>query len=164
MTLTDNGTVSFAAGDYVSFNNNNNYSGTQITVGSTGVLQANNTSITSLVGSNTNGGNFAQMVVNAGGKLTVQGGTLQIGAVTLNTSTTDTITSVIFSGVLTVNSGDTLSIHGDDFSNVGNQGIIAVGDPTATIDMTVTSGVLQTLPRSRRRSSTISTTPRIGRR
>ena len=49
VTLTDNGTVSFAAGDSVSFNNNDYYSGVQIIVGSGGLLQSTNATFASLV-------------------------------------------------------------------------------------------------------------------
>ena len=43
--------------------------------------------------------------------------------------------TVVFSGQLNINSGATINISGDNFSNVGNQGIVATGDPNATINL-----------------------------
>ena len=112
------------------------YDGSQIVVGSGGLLNASTTTFNATNANGSLDSNFTQIVVNSGGQLTATAGTFVLGSLTLNSNTTDTLGSDIFSGVLTVNSGATVSIHGNDFSNVGNDGIVAVGDPNATIDMT----------------------------
>ena len=54
---------------------------------------------------------------------------------TLDSGSNDTLTTVVFSGQLAINSGATISISGNDFSKVGAQGIVATGDPNATINL-----------------------------
>ena len=134
-TLADNGMLSFASGDMVSFGSTqpNYYYGSQIVVGSVGMLQASGTAFRA---SGSSGTAYTQIVVNPGGQFSASAGTLSLGSLILNSTTTDTLGSDTFSGVLTVSSGSTLSIHGNDFSNVGSDGIVAVGDPSTTIDMT----------------------------
>ena len=83
MTLTDNGTLSFAAGDTVSFNDNGYYYGAQIVVGSGGLLQATGTAFNATNGNSTNGNNFTQIVVNSGGHLQASGSTFALGQVYL---------------------------------------------------------------------------------
>ena len=79
MTLTDNGTVSFAAGDTVSFNDNGYYYGAQIVVGNGGLLQATGTAFNATNGNSTNGSNYTQIVVNSGGHLQASGSTFALG-------------------------------------------------------------------------------------
>jgi hypothetical protein len=104
----------------------------QIAVGSGGLLTTAGTAFNaSLANSGT-----AAISVASGGTFSVNASSVSLSSVTFNSNTTDTLGSVVFSGVLNVNSGATLSIHGNDFSNVGSQGIVATGDPSATIDFT----------------------------
>ena len=64
-----------------------------------------------------------------------------MSSLSLNAGSTDSMTVVVFSSVLDVNSGANVgtttnpTITGNDFSNVGNQGIVAIGDPNATIPL-----------------------------
>ncbi len=83
VTLTDSGTVSFAAGDTVSFNNNGYYYGAQIVVGSGGLLQATGTAFNATSGNGTNGGNYTQIYVDSGGHLQASGSTFALGQVYL---------------------------------------------------------------------------------
>ena len=139
-TLADNGTLTFANNDTVSLNDQwdngvNYYS--QIVVGSGGLLNATSTAFNDSGGGGINGIKNAQIDVNSGGQSSIpfeQPGYRKCYVQLQHDG--HALSSDIFSGVLTVNSDATLSIHGNDFSNVGAQGIVAVGDPTATIDMT----------------------------
>ena len=119
-TLSDAGNVTFTTGDQVTFDS----SATSVS----GSLTANDTNFINGGGSN--------IVVNSGGELNAGNSTFDLSSLTLNSNSTDTLSSDIFFGVTTINSGATINIHGNDFSNVGSQGIVAVGDPNATIDLT----------------------------
>ena len=129
VTLTDNGTVNITSPAVLAAQETNNNVSQGIVVN--GTLTATNTSFTR------NGGGVTSFLqVNSGGRLTESGGAFSWISLALSAGSTDTLVAVVFSGVLTVNSGATINIHGNDFSNVGAHGIVAVGDPTATIDMT----------------------------
>src|SRR5262249_14377986 len=54
---------------------------------------------------------------------------------TFSSSSSDTFTADAFAGTLNVNSGATIDITGDDFSNVPAQGVVASGDANADIEM-----------------------------
>ncbi len=73
VALSDSGTVSFADDDSVSFNNNGYYYGSQIVVGSGGLLQATDTNFYATSGNGTNGGNYTQIYVYSGGHLQASG-------------------------------------------------------------------------------------------
>jgi hypothetical protein len=128
-TLTDNGTVTFASGDSVTLQSNCCGSGA-ITVG--GTLTANDMTFT---------GSSGTMTVNSGGTLTVTNSTFDLSSLTLNYGSTDSISLVQFFGQLNINSGANVgtltnpSITGNNFSNVGNNGIVASGDPNAQIPL-----------------------------
>ncbi len=85
---------------------------------------------------NTNGSDTSQILVNTGGNIVANNCTFGWDKVTLNTGSTDNIQFVDFAGQLAINSGATIAISGNDFSNVGTNGIIASGLATATINLT----------------------------
>ena len=78
-TLADNGTLTFATGDTVTFNAINYDSTTQIVVGSGGLLNASGTTFNATSTNNTNGGNATQIVVNSGGHLQASNSTFALG-------------------------------------------------------------------------------------
>jgi hypothetical protein len=122
-TITDNGTLSFGAGDNVTVDG-----AVQIMAG--GTLTANSASFA---------GGSGDMTVNSGGNLTLTRTTFDIPSLTLNSGSTDTLYIVAFSGLLNINSGANVgtlanpTITGDDFSAVGDDGIIASGGSAAQI-------------------------------
>ena len=129
VTLTDNGTLSFAIGDTLTMGSSC-CSAAEIIVA--GIMTAAGTTFT---GTSSSG----SIVVNSGGSLNMVSSTYSLTGLTLNSGSTDTLKVDVFSGKLTVNSNanvGTLSvptITGDDFSNVGANGIVASGDPNASI-------------------------------
>src|SRR5262249_1869248 len=68
-TITVNGTLSFATGDVVTLNDNGFVFQEQINVGNGGLLQATGATITAPVANGSNGNNFANINVAAGGRL-----------------------------------------------------------------------------------------------
>jgi hypothetical protein len=82
-TVTDDGTLSFAANDTATLNDNGYYLGAQIVVGSGGLLQATSTTFDATNANNTNGGNYTQVAINAGGHLKASGSSFEIGSVSL---------------------------------------------------------------------------------
>ena len=124
LTLTDDGTLSFATGDAVALN----IGTTQIVVGSGGLM-------TTASGDSFSGStNYAtQIVVNSGGHLQASNSSFALNNVTLNSGSTDTIQFSSFATQLAINSGATIDITSDDFTN-GT--VVASGDPNATISMT----------------------------
>jgi hypothetical protein len=138
VTLTDNGTLSFANGDGVALNGTTGGFGggpgpAQIVVATnqTGAINAAGTDFT------TNG--VGKIAVGSGGNFDVAGSKLALSSVTLSSGSTDAMTFVIFSGQLNIDSGDHVgtpanpTITGNDFSAVGANGIVATGDPNASI-------------------------------
>ena len=83
-TLTDNGTLTFAAGDVVTLNDNNFSAVEQIVVGSGGLLSASGTTFNATNANNSIGGNSTAIVVNAGGHLQAHGSTFSVGQLNLN--------------------------------------------------------------------------------
>ena len=69
LALTDNGTLTFGSGDAVTLDDNGYYVNSQIIVGSGGLLTSSSATFSQPVGNSTNGGNYSQIVVNAGGHL-----------------------------------------------------------------------------------------------
>ena len=131
-TLTDNGTLNFATGDTVTFDVSCCYSTQQIAVG--GTLTATDTTFNS---SSTSG--TSNLTVNSGGHLNVTGGPIALSAVTLNSGSAASLSGDSFSSKILVNSAantggqNNPTITGNDFSNVPAAGVVASGDPNATI-------------------------------
>jgi hypothetical protein len=127
-TFTDNGTLSFAAGDSVTLDGNCCGAPGEITVG--GTLTANGMTFA---------GGSGAMTVNSGGTLTITSTTFDMSSLTLNSGSTDSMYIVAFSGQLDINSGANVgsladpTVTGNDFSAVGNNGIIASGGSDAQI-------------------------------
>ncbi|HKI35295.1 MAG TPA: hypothetical protein VKA46_25785, partial [Gemmataceae bacterium] len=139
VTLTDNGTLSFASSDVVTFGATNDFATEQVVVGSGGLLNASGTTFTA---STTN--NSGLITVNSGGQLAPSGctfqlplflpavnvanlggassnvsfqdinivaGTLSSGEVDLNAiGTSTTNLRYVFSGAFTIASGATLNV------------------------------------------------------
>ena len=123
-TLTDNGMLSFATGDTVDLSTN--YAGTaQIVVG--GTLTASGTTFDSATGTTSN------IQINSGGIITASDNTFDVLPLALNSGSTATLQFNTFTGQLSVNSGATIDIEGNDFSKVGNNGVIAAGSASAQI-------------------------------
>ena len=93
MTLTDNGTLTFASGDTVTFNVSGYDNGTsQIVVGNGGLMSASGTTFNNAGGTST-----TQIVVNSGGELQASNSTFAISQVSLADG------SILNSGDLTNN-------------------------------------------------------------
>ncbi len=133
-TLTDNGTLSFASGDtmglsssYIS--NPGIYFGAQIVVGNGGLLQATGTAFNA---PGSAGVSFTNITVNSGGHFIASQGSLSVGNVYLNSGSTDTIQFSSFATQLAINSGATINVSSDDFTN-GT--VAASGTASATISL-----------------------------
>ena len=125
--LTDNGNFNLTIGDLLTLPSG----GTQVVVG--GALSANGATIT--------GSGNATIAINSGGSLSITNSTYSAPGLTLNPNSTDSMFDDVFSGKLTVDSaaitiqGGAPTITGNDFSGVGNNGIVATGDANASIDL-----------------------------
>ena len=84
VTLADNGTLTFAAGDMVTFNDDYYYDGSQIVVGSGGLLNASTTTFNATNANGSLDSNFTQIVVNSGGELQASNTDFVIGQIDLN--------------------------------------------------------------------------------
>ena len=127
-TFTDNGTVNFASGDTVALGASG-YSATQLGVG--GTLTAIGTTFT--IGSGT-------IAVNNGGNLNASNSAFSLPNLILNNGSNNTLSADIIgrAGVttlFTINSGATISIAGNDLSNIGAKGVIATGNSGQIIDL-----------------------------
>jgi hypothetical protein len=82
-------------------------------------------------------GGAAYIQVNAGGHLTASSGTtFKVNSVTLNSGASANLRADVFYNQLAINSNTTISIAGNDFSNLKNpNGLVASGDPNATITL-----------------------------
>ena len=127
--FTDDGALTFATGDTVTFNNGADYGTTSLAVN--GSLSATGTAFAAQYP----GSWTTQILVGAGGELDVQNSPINLTSLTLNSGSNDRLSTVVFSGKLNVNSGATISITGDDFSNVPAKGVVASGDANAKIQM-----------------------------
>ena len=116
-TLSDAGTVTFSAGNQLSMY------GAVFSV--SGSLTANGTSFV-------NTGDGSYMVVNSGGDLVASGSSFSLQQLTLASGSTDNLQYVGFSTQLTINSGATIDITSDDFTN-GT--VVASGNANATISL-----------------------------
>ena len=137
VTLTDNGTITFSSNDTVVLGNSNNNT-EQIVVGSGGVLTASGTGSAAPPITTSPIPTPATINVAAGGQMTTSGDTFTLTSVTLNSGSTATLQYDSFSSQIAINSGASVTIHQNDLTNVpgSNNGIIASGTSTATIDLT----------------------------
>ena len=124
-TLSIDGTASFASGDTVSLSSDN--PAAQITVG--GILSATGTNFATTGSASST----PAITVDSGGTLNLSDSTYGVNQLVLNFGSDDTLHFNTFSGQLTINSGATIDIVGNDFSNVDANGIIATGSSTAHI-------------------------------
>ena len=129
VTLTDNGTMNFATGDFVTFSPYP--SGSAINIGNGGVLSAVNTQFVS-----SDLGYSAGINVNSGGRLIASNSTFALSYLNFDSGSNGTLSSDSLANSLTISSGAVINIHGNDFTKIGANGVVAVGDPNATIDLT----------------------------
>jgi hypothetical protein len=128
-TLADNGTLTFASGDMVTLIASGS-GATQIVVGNGGVLTASSTAFSSNVSG------YGYVIVNSGGYLQASSCTFSLSSLSLNANSNDTLSMDIISGTFAINSGAIISISGNNFTNIGTNGIVASGDSNATINLT----------------------------
>ena len=124
-TLAVGGNLEFQTNDAVSLPGGSGPA--SIAVNSGGTLTAIGAAFSGFGGSN--------ITINSGGTLLVTNTSDALPSVVLNAGSTDTMSAVAVSGKLTINSGATIDIAGNDFTSVPSNGIIAVGSPSATIDL-----------------------------
>ena len=130
-TLTVNGTANFATGDSVAINGGSGGccssppAAIAVAPGARRTLNAVGTSFTT-----TGVGN---LVVNAGGHLNVTGSSVNLTTLTLKSFSSAALSTDVLYGLVTINSNTTISIAGNDFSNLGTRAVVASGDPAATI-------------------------------
>ncbi len=116
-TLSDAGTVTFSAGNQLSMY------GAVFSV--SGNFTANDTSLV-------NTGDGSYMVVNSGGDLVASGSSFSLQKLTLASGSTDNLQYVTLNTQLAINSGATIDITSDDFTN-GT--VVASGNANATISL-----------------------------
>ena len=115
-TLSDAGTVTFSSGDQVTLY----YTALSVS----GNLTANGTDFV-------NGGGGSNIAVNSGGDLIASASTFGV-LLDLTSGSTDNLQYVAFNTQLTINSGATINITSDDFTN-GT--VVASGNANATISL-----------------------------
>ena len=123
-TLTDDGTLSFDVGDTVAIG-----AGCCVSVGKIAVAGTMTATGTNFAAA----GDGGSVVVNSGGTITATDVAFSKIPLTLNSGSNDTLHFDTFTGHITINSGATINVSGNDFSNVGSKGVIAAGESTATI-------------------------------
>jgi uncharacterized membrane protein YgdD (TMEM256/DUF423 family) len=74
--------------------------------------------------------------VNSGGHLTATTSSFAWSNVNLNSGSANDVQYSRFANKLTINSGAAINMGRDDFSPMGNNGVVAVGTPSAAIDLT----------------------------
>ncbi len=127
-TVYDDGALSFATGDAVAFFN--------AALAVSGTMTA---ASDSFVTSNSN--YTTDIQVNSGGNLTLTDSTYSLSELILNSGSTDSMSTVVFYGVLNINSAANVgtaaapTVTGNDFSNVGTNGIVPSGNPAGTIEL-----------------------------
>jgi hypothetical protein len=140
LTLTDNGTMTFGAGDTVTLTavaTAGSSATAQLVVGSGGLLTSSGVTFNSVVGNDNGFNGTALIAVNSGGHLQASTSTFALSNLSLNNSANATLNLDTIFGVFTINSGATIHISQNDFSNLGTNDLVAVGDPNATIDLTM---------------------------
>ena len=128
--LIDDGTLSFSRGDSVRLEGLSPLGNiaSQITVD--GVMNAVNTNFQSDPQSG-----ISAIQVNSGGQLVASNCVYTLLNLTLSSGSNDTLHGLNFSGQLAIQSGATIDISGNNFGNVGQEGIVASGDARATINL-----------------------------
>ena len=121
-TITDSGTLTFATGDTMNFYSY--YGASQIVVN--GTMTATGDTFATLSGSG------ASIQVESGGELTATNSTFGVNEVSLNAGSTDNLQYVVIDTQLAINSGATINIASDDFTN-GT--VVASGNANATISL-----------------------------
>jgi hypothetical protein len=124
--LTNNGTMTFNSNDSVACPTAGTAS--QLVVGPGGAL--------SVTGTTFSGTSADQISINSSGSLTANLCTFGLPSLTLNAGAAATIQYDYFSSKFTIDSGATLAVHLNDFTNVPANGIIAAGSAGSTIDLT----------------------------
>ncbi len=127
VTLTDDGALSFAAGDTVAMGAGCCAFGGELIVA--GTMTATGTTFS-------NAGDGGSIMVNSGGTITASDSTFSQGPFTLNSGSVATLHFNTFSDHFSINSSTTINIVGNDFSGVGSEGVIATGTSTAQIPLT----------------------------
>ncbi len=125
-TILVNGTLSFTTGDVVTFGTAN-YVNEQITVN--GSLTAVGTTFATF------GNDGSTIVVN--GKIMVNNQSkIALSSLTINSGAIASLSNIVLGAgtVFNVNSNVIYSVAGNDFSSLGNNGVVALGDKNATID------------------------------
>ncbi len=125
-TLTDTGSVSFT-NDTVTYDDA--YQSTTV-INVNGALTATSTLFNSQ-------GYTSQLNLNSGGTLSVSNTAFGISNISLNSGSNDTLSANTFSSstVTTINSGATISFSANDLSSIPANGIVASGNPGATLHL-----------------------------
>ncbi len=106
-----------------------------ITLNNGGTMTASDSTFTQRTGGSEN----TNIQVSSGGSFSATGCTISLDNLIFDSGTTDTVERVDFTGTLSINSGanvgttDAPTITGNNFSNVGNLGIVASGASNVTI-------------------------------
>src|SRR5262249_2909883 len=80
--------------------------------------------------------NNTQIVVNGpSGRLAASNSSFALTNVILNSGSNETLTTDSLATVLTINSAATINISQNDFSKLTANGVVAMGDPSATINL-----------------------------
>jgi Bacterial Ig-like domain (group 3) len=127
--FTDNGALNFANGSSVNVVRAFNTI-TQIVVN--GALTAAGVNF---FNSGNGSSSTNQIQVNSGGHFNLSGGSFSLDTLNLLSGAAANMTGVVYSGQLAINSAATVAISGNDFTNVPAAGVIASGDPSATIPL-----------------------------
>ncbi len=101
--------------------------------------------------------------VNSGGSFSVTGSTVSLDNLTFSSGSNDTLSTVVLSGTFNVNSGATVNIVYNDFSNMANQSVVASGTQGSTIVMEHNFWARRPRPASRRKILDGNTAPTSGR-
>ncbi len=125
-TVTDNGTLNFGLDDTVNFSSGNGAS----VIAVTGTMTATGDLFNTITGSS------GSIQVDSGGLLNLVDSTYNRSTLSYNAGSKGSLNVVTFSGQLDIDGAAAVNISGDDFSNLGNQGIVATGNTSAAINLT----------------------------
>jgi hypothetical protein len=126
-TLTDAGAINLTAGDMFTLGTAFNQ---VTTLAVSGTLAAAGGTINS---SPANGNSVTTIAVNSGGNLNVTSSSFSLNSLALNVGSVTTLHADAITGQFAINSAATITVTGNDFSNIGASSVIASGDPNATI-------------------------------
>ena len=129
-TFTDNGTITAANGSQVGMATLNQ--GTT-TIAVSGMLTASGTNF--YYTHSPDGAGSALIQVNSGGTIDASDSDFGVPQLALSAGSNDTLHFTTFTGQLAINSGANINVSGNDFSKVGDNGIIATGVSTAQIPL-----------------------------